>query len=137
MWRDPAWILDMLHAARKALEYNVGLGHVRKFYVVFWAKRRQDVANSLSTDDENSGLGKEGKMKMPLFCVEGDRKAGPRTLNFHLLILSQGMLLQMKITGSNHDPESLYGNRTVPFLFYPGGFHLLAFTSLSICPPFP
>ena len=39
MWRDPAWILDMLHAARKALEYSVGLGHVRKFYVVFWAKR--------------------------------------------------------------------------------------------------
>ena len=30
MWRDPARILDMLHAARKALEYSVGLGHVRK-----------------------------------------------------------------------------------------------------------
>ena len=25
MWRDPAWILDMLHAARKALEYSSGL----------------------------------------------------------------------------------------------------------------
>jgi uncharacterized protein with HEPN domain len=25
MWRDPAWILDILHAARKASEYSRGL----------------------------------------------------------------------------------------------------------------
>jgi len=25
MWRDPAWILDMLQAARKVLEYSLGL----------------------------------------------------------------------------------------------------------------
>jgi hypothetical protein len=41
--------------------------------VAYYTKKRQDVANFLSTGEENSGLAKERKMKMSLFYVESDR----------------------------------------------------------------
>jgi len=44
------------------------------YSVVYYTKKRQDVANYLSTGEENTGLAKEGKMKRSPFYVESDRK---------------------------------------------------------------
>jgi len=43
-------------------------------FVAYYTKKRQDVANYLSTGEENTGLFEDGKMKMSPFYVEGDRK---------------------------------------------------------------
>ena len=41
--------------------------------VAYYTKKRQDVANYLSTSEENKGLSKERKMRMSPFYAEGDK----------------------------------------------------------------
>jgi len=43
--------------------------------IVYYTKKRQGVANFLSTGDENKGMAKEEEMKMSPFYVEGDKKS--------------------------------------------------------------
>jgi hypothetical protein len=47
--------------------------NVSRSLVAYYTKRRQDVANFLSTIKGNKGLFKERKIKMSHFYVESDR----------------------------------------------------------------
>ncbi len=52
----------------------LGLVILDKFYVVNYAKKRQDVANYSSTGEENKGLSKKREIRISPSYAEGDRR---------------------------------------------------------------
>jgi len=52
----------------------LGLVILEKFYVVYYTKKRQDVANYPSKGKENKGLSKKREIRISSSDTEGDRR---------------------------------------------------------------
>jgi hypothetical protein len=52
----------------------LGLVILEKFYVVYYTKKRQDVANYSSRGEENKGLFKKREIRISSSYAEGDRR---------------------------------------------------------------
>jgi len=57
----------------------LGLVILEKFYVVYGAKKRQDVANHPSKGRENKGLPKKREVRISPSYTEGDRRWKSKT----------------------------------------------------------